>query len=137
MADIVSTQKVEKHKYTSYLTKATEYIDDAKNALERKHWNGAVLSAVHCTISSCDALTVFYIGKKHKGIKHSDAARLLSTVNDIPLSELKDKTNQFISVLDFKTPVEYGDRVFNSDEAHRVVKQADRFHSWVKQKLPL
>jgi hypothetical protein len=96
----------------------------------------AVLAGVHCAISACDALTIFFLGKRHKGIKHADAAKLLASIEGLDQKELKEKSSQFISILDFKTPVEYDKTVFDESDARRLLKRVERFYNWVKEKLP-
>lgn len=66
MIDVVETQKVEKHLYSNYLKKAQEYLEGMRDELENRRWNLAVLAGVHCTISACDALTIFFLGKNTK-----------------------------------------------------------------------
>ena len=99
---MVETQKVEKHLYSNYLRKVQEYLEGMKDELTDRRWNLAVLAGVHCAISACDALTVFFSGKKHKGIKHADAAKLLASIEGLDPKELREKSNQFISILDCK-----------------------------------
>jgi len=134
--DTVETQKVEEHLYSSYLKKAQEYLEGMKDELTNKRWNLAVLAGVHCTISACDALTIFFLGKKHKGIKHADAAKLLTSIEGLDPKELAEKSSQFISILDFKTPVEYDKTVFKESNVRELVKRVERFYSWVREKLP-
>jgi HEPN domain-containing protein len=134
--DVVETQKVEKHLYSNYLEKAQEYLDGMKDELNNKRWNLVVLAGVHCAISAGDALTIFFSGKKHKGIKHADAAKLLTSIEGLDPKELAEKSSQFISILDFKTPVEYDKTVFSESDAREFVKRVDRFYRWVKEKLP-
>lgn len=50
--------------------------------------------------------------------------------------ELKEKSSQFISILDFKTPVEYDKTLFREQDARELAKRVERFYSWVKEKLP-
>lgn len=133
---MVETQKVEKYMYSNYLRKAQEYLEGMKDELVNRRWNLAVLAGVHCAISACDALTVFFSGKKHKGIKHADAAKLLASIEGLDPKELREKSNQFISVLDFKTPVEYDKTVFTESDARELAKRVERFYDWVKEKLP-
>ncbi len=133
---MVETQKVEKHLYSNYLEKAREYLDGMKDELANKRWNLAVLAGVHCTISACDALTIFFLGRKHKGIKHADAAKLLASIEGIDPRKLREKSNQLISILDYKTPVEYDKTVFKESDAKELTKRVERFYSWVKGKLP-
>ena len=136
MIDVVETQKVEKHLYSNYLEKAQEYLEGMKDELANKRWNLVVLAGVHCTISACDALTIFFLGKKHKGIKHADAAKLLTSIEGLDPKELAEKSSQFISILDFKTPVEYDKTVFKESNVRELVKRVERFYSWVREKLP-
>jgi hypothetical protein len=136
VVEVVETQKVEKYMYSNYLRKAQEYLEGMKDELVNRRWNLAVLAGVHCAISACDALTVFFSGKKHKGIKHADAAKLLASIEGLDPKELREKSNQFISVLDFKTPVEYDKTVFTESDARELAKRVERFYDWVKEKLP-
>lgn len=133
---MVETQKIEKHLYSNYLKKAREYLDGMEDELTNKRWNLAVLAGVHCAISTCDALTIFFLGRKHKGIKHADAAKLLASIEGLDPKELREKSSQFISILDFKTPVEYGKTVFKESDARKLAKRVERFYNWVKGKLP-
>lgn len=133
---MIETQKVEKHLYSNYLEKAQEYFDGMKDELANKRWNLAVLAGVHCAISACDALTIFFLGRKHKGIKHADAAKLLASIEGLQPKELREKSNQFISILDFKTPVEYDQTMFKESDARELAKRVERFCRWVKDKLP-
>ncbi|MFQ6130230.1 MAG: HEPN domain-containing protein [Candidatus Hadarchaeaceae archaeon] len=128
--------QIEKHLYSNYLKKAREYLDGMKDELTNQRWNLAVLAGVHCAISACDALTIFFLGKKHKGIKHADAAKLLASIEGINSRELSEKSNQFISILDFKTPVEYDKTMFKEWDARELAKRIERFYGWVREKLP-
>jgi hypothetical protein len=76
------------------------------------------------------------VGRKHKGIKHADAARLLSSIEGLDPRELREKSNQLISILDFKTPVEYDKTVLTESDARELEKKVERFYGWVKEKLP-
>lgn len=133
---MVETQKVERHLHLNYLKKAREYLEGMKDELANGRWNLTVLAGVHCAISACDALTIFFLGKKHKGIKHADAAKLLISIEGLDQRELSEKTGQFIFILDFKTPVEYGKTVFVESDAQELAKRVERFYSWVNEKLP-
>jgi len=134
--NVVETQKVERHLHSNYLKKAREYLEGMKDELANGRWNLTVLAGVHCAISACDALTIFFLGKKHRGIKHADAAKLLISIEGLDQRELSEKTGQFIFILDFKTPVEYSKTVFVESDAQELAKRVERFYSWVNEKLP-
>jgi len=63
---MVEMQAVEKHLHSNYLKKAGEYLSGMKDELVKRRWNMAALAGIHCAISACDALTIFFLGKKHK-----------------------------------------------------------------------
>ena len=55
----MKTRNVEKQKHRNYLIKADEFFDMMNESFAKRKFNAAVLNAVHCAISSADALTVF------------------------------------------------------------------------------
>jgi len=63
------------------LRKSEECLDTASESLRTGRWNTAVINAVHCGISACDALTVFMLGVRHAGERHEDARSLFQTVS--------------------------------------------------------
>lgn len=132
---MIETQRVEKYLYSNYLKKADEYFKGMKDELNCKRWNLASLAAVHCAITANDSLCIFFLGEKHKGAKHSDAARLIARIKELDAKEIDEKAKQFASILTFKTPVEYDKTIFNQREAEELVKKVERFYLWAKEKL--
>lgn len=128
--------KVEKHLYLNYLQKADEFLEGMRDELESRRWNMAVVAGVHCAISACDAMTIFYLNVKHKGMRHADAARLLMGIEGIDSKELTEKASQLVSILDFKTPVEYDKTLLREKDARELAKKVERFFGWASGKLP-
>ena len=128
------TRKVSKSKYRNFLQKADEYLQSARNAFEREHWNSAVGNSVHCCINSADALLVFYLGIRSTGERHSDVLPLLPQLpfeSDVVSSKMK----QFSNVLSQKTKAEYTETLLSRKIADIALKETGRFYSWVKELL--
>jgi len=58
----INTKGIQRSEYKTYLKKAGEFYDTMLQAEERKKGNAVGLNAVHCAISSADAMLVFYAG---------------------------------------------------------------------------
>lgn len=104
-----------------------------KLALQESEWDAACLLAIHCAISSADALTVHFQGLRSKSQRHQDAAQL---VKKIPKPDAGEKTRLFLFVLDRKNLVEYEETLMSENKARTIVEQAERFYQWAKAQLP-
>ena len=124
---------IEKSNYRIYLQKAKEFYETMYQAKDRNNWNAVGLNGVHCTISSNDALLVFYAGIRPSSQDHNVAVELLSSSVKFP--EVKSKSQILRRILDKKNLIEYEDRDFTQKEALDIIKLVDRFYGWVKEKL--
>lgn len=129
----ITTRKVERSKYTIYLKKASEFYQTMQQAEKDRRWNAVGLNAVHCAISSCDAILVFYLGVRSSSDYHADAVSLLSSLSNI--SDAGQKSKTLSNILAKKNLVEYEDRDFLENEARTLIKLTERFFDWVKSKL--
>ena len=128
------TRHVDKSNFKNYLKKAEECFSAASECLRTKRWNAAVINAIHCGISACDALTVFMLGVRHAGERHEDAISLLQTVN-LPNNVLTTKSKQLSRLLEIKNAAEYEERLMNENDAKEAVRDTERFLNWVKEFL--
>lgn len=128
----MKTRNVDKHKYKNYLIKADEFFDSMNDSFAKKKFNAAVLNAIHCAISSADALTVFYKGIRHAGDKHEDVVAILNTLD---LSEIKNKNRQLLNLLTIKNSAEYEEKLMTESNASNSIKNVERFYKWVKDLL--
>lgn len=119
------TRHVGKSNFKNYLKKAEECFSVASECLRTKRWNAAVINAIHCGISACDALTVFMLGVRHAGERHEDAISLLQTVN-LPNNVLTTKSKQLSRLLEIKNAAEYEERLMNENDAKEAVKDTER-----------
>jgi HEPN domain-containing protein len=130
----IKTRKVEHGLYTNYLKKARESLEAATESLRAERWNAATIDAVHCGISSTDALTVFTIGVRHAGERHEDAIALLQTLN-LPRDIITTKGRQLSRLIGIKSASEYSEKLINEKEASEAVRDAERYLKWVEELL--
>ena len=128
----MKTRNVDKHKYANYLKKADEFFDIMKDSFAKRKFNATVLNAIHCAMSSADALTVFYKGVRHSGERHEDVVSLLNTLG---LPDMQSKNRQLLDLLRIKNSAEYEEKLMTETNASESIKNAERFNKWVKEML--
>ena len=129
---MIKTREVSKGLYLNYLRKAEEFYNAMKSEWDKKNYNSCVLCAIHCSISSADALTVFYRGVRHAGEKHQDVIKL---INDLEIDDIKNKVRHLSSLLDIKNNLEYEEKLTTENGALNAVKHTERFFLWIKDLL--
>ena len=134
MAREIRTRAVNRSFYENYLKKAEEFYRAMENSLQTGNWNACVVNAIHCAISSADALTVFYLGFRHAGDKHQDVLQLIAQIDFEP-RDIQSKNRQLSSLLMIKNRAEYEERLMNKSEATNAKKAAMRYHDWAKKML--
>ena len=101
-------------------------------AYEKGDWNMTVTAAVHCAISSADALTVKFKGVRHSGMRHESVVRLLNTLE---IQDISKKNRQLLNLLRLKSAAEYEHRLMSQSDAADATRDAERFYSWVREIL--
>ncbi len=130
----MKTVSVTKELYTNYLKKAAECFEAANDAILRQNNNAVVINAIHCAISSSDALLVFFKGIRSAGQSHEDVISLLRTL-DFNKDEINNKIRQLQRLLQIKNSAEYEEKLMSSQDAEYSVRDAERFYGWAKEKL--
>lgn len=128
----MKTRNVDKHKYINYLKKADEFFEIMKDSFAKRKFNATVLNAIHCAMSSADALTVFYKGVRHAGERHEDVVSLLNTLG---LPDMQSKNRQLLDLLRIKNSAEYEEKLMTETNASESIKNTERFNKWVKEML--
>lgn len=128
----MKTRNVDNHKYKNYVTKADEFFNAMNESFLKREFNAAVLNAIHCAMSSADALTVFYKGVRHADERHEDVVVLLNTLN---LPDMQSKNRQLLGLLRIKNSAEYEEKLMTETNASDSIKNAERFFKWVKNLL--
>ena len=134
MCPTVSTRSIRRSYFKNYLGKADQFYITMLLSYEKKLWNATVVNAIHCAISSADALTIFYLGFRHAGERHNDVIHLLNQL-EIDKKDLNKKIQQFSSLLSLKNEAEYNERLMGEKDANKAKKVCERFYSWVKVEL--
>ena len=129
----IKTKTIERSEYKPYLKKAGEFYDIMHQAEKLKKWNAVGLNAVHCAISSSDAMLTFYAGIRSAGDGHLAVIDLLRT--SVRLSDAKTKSETLRKILVKKNIIEYENRAFTQKEALEILKLAERFYTWVVSRI--
>ncbi len=129
------TRDVAKSLYSNYLKRAEECFHAAKNSFAIQEWNAATINAIHSCIAACDAICVYFLGKRHAGETHNDAVNLFKTIKTGD-EELNTNANRIIRILRIKNMAEYEERLVYKSEAEKVLKDCERFFEYVKKQLP-
>jgi uncharacterized protein (UPF0332 family) len=128
------TREVAKSFYTNYLKRAEECLHAAKNSFNNQEWNAAAINAIHSCIAACDAMCVYFLGKRHAGENHNDAVALFKIIKSS--KEINTNANRIARVLRIKNMAEYEERLVCISEAEKVLKDCERFLEYVKKELP-
>lgn len=128
------TKDVAKSFYTNYLKRAEECLHAAKNSFDNQEWNAATINAIRSCIASCDAMCVYFLGKRHAGENHNDAVALFKSIKSS--KEMNTNANRIARILRIKNMAEYEERLVYKSEAEKVLKDCERFFEYVKKVLP-
>ena len=130
-----STRDVHKSIYVNFIKKAEECFHASGFSFNAQEWNASAINAIHCCISACDAMCVYFLGKRHSGDSHEESVGLFRTVKENN-EEIKTNASRLLRTLAVKNIAEYEERLVNRAEAERILKNAERFLSFVKKELP-
>jgi len=127
----MSTRTVTKELYMNYLKKAEECFSAMNDEFAKGNYNSCVIAAIHCAISSADALTVFFKGVRHSGERHEDVIRLILSL-ELDKSELNRNIMHLSNLLSIKNKAEYEEKLTTQNGAFSALTNAERFFKWVK-----
>jgi uncharacterized protein (UPF0332 family) len=135
MTPKLKTRDVAKSLYTSYLKRAEECLSAAQHSFGIQAWNASTINAIHSCIAACDALCVYFLGKRHVGESHENAVNLLKTIK-IGDESINTNANRIIRILRIKNMAEYEERLVSKSDAEKVLKNCRRFLEYAKKELP-
>ncbi len=134
MTSKFKTRDVGKAHYVNFLKKAEECFHAARNSFASQEWNAAAINAIHCCIAACDAMCVYFLGKRHSGEDHNDAAGLFKTIRHD--EEINTNANRILRILRMKNMAEYEERLVYKTEAEKILKDCERFWEFAQEQLP-
>lgn len=129
-----TTRDVQKSLYVNFLKKSEECFHAAKNSFATEEWNASAINAIHSSISACNAMCTYYLGKRHAGESHEGAVNLFMTIKG-DNEELKANANRMLRVLRIKNMAEYEERLIYRPEAEKILKDSERFLEFIKKEL--
>lgn len=112
------------------LKRAAEFFESMRYATQTEQWNAAGLNAVHCAISSCDAVLVQYTEQRSASSDHEAAVNLLESLGEV--SDAKQKADTLRRILRQKHLIEYEDRSITQHDAAELAKLTERFYRWAE-----
>ena len=130
-----ATRDVQKSLYVNFLKRAEECFHAAKNSFAAKEWNAAAINTIHSCIAACDAMCVYFLGKRHAGENHEEVVNLFMTIKSNG-EEIKTNANRIPRILRIKNMAEYEERLVYQPETEKVLKDCERFFEFVKKELP-
>jgi len=134
MTPKLRTRDVSKSLYRNYLKRAEECLRAAENSFNNQEWNAVSINALHSCIAACDALCVYFLGKRHAGENHNDAVALFRTIKKS--EDINVNANRSSRILRIKNMAEYEERLVYKTEAEKVFKDCKRFFEYVTSELP-
>jgi hypothetical protein len=129
----IKTEEVEKGDYKVFARKAKDFYDIMLAAQEAGNWTATGLNAVHCVISSCDAVLTFHLGIRSISDDHMDAVELLQR---LPSAVESGEASTYRRIVGKKNLIAYENRDFRQAEAVEIAKLSERFYDWAMSKLP-
>lgn len=128
------TRDVNKAHYANFLKRAEECFHAARNSFVSQEWNAAAINAIHCAIAASDAMCVYFLGKRHSGEDHNDAAGLFKIIRHD--EEINTNANRILRILRMKNMAEYEERLVYKSETEKIMKDCEQFWEFVQEQLP-
>ena len=129
-----TTRDVQKSLYVNFLKRAEECLHAAQSSFSTQEWNASAINAIHACIAACDAMCVYFLGKRHAGEDHEEAANLFMTVKS-GNEDIKTNSNRLLRILRMKNMAEYEERLIYKGEAEKILKDCERFLEFIKKEL--
>lgn len=126
----IGTRPVSQVEARAYFRRAAEFYAALVAELRSGRWNSAALEGVQCAISATDALVGLRAGLRSKSPSHADAADLVRLYVSDP--QVKEQSNRFLRILSRKHLVQYESREFHESEARDILRDVDRYLTWIR-----
>jgi len=128
-------RRTDKSLFVNYLKKSRECFNAANNSFNSKEWNACAINAIHSCISACDAMCVYYLGRRHAGENHNEAVKLFKLTQPKE-RETGSNALRLSRILSVKNIAEYEGRLISRSEAEKILKDCKRFIEYARGKLP-
>ena len=126
------TRAIDQSGYIVYWNKAEEFFETMQHAYKNRMWTSVGLNAVHCVISSCDALLVKSQGLRSASEDHMQTVELLARA---PAEGIDKQVAAVRRIIAKKNVIAYENREFRESDASDIFKQVERFYRWAFEYL--
>ena len=134
MTPKLRTRDISKSYYRNYLKRAEECVRAAEHSLANQDWNAVSINSIHACIAACDAMCVYFLGKRHAGESHNDVVTLFKMIKSG--EEINVNANRITRILRIKNMAEYEERLVYKSEAEKVFKDCRRLLEYAIKELP-
>jgi HEPN domain-containing protein len=114
-----------------YLSKAEQFLEQARLALDAERFDAALLNAIHAAISGGDAVTVALVGRRSTDPDHQRSVDLLEEAA-ASTPEIRERSRQLRTLLARKNAVEYESRPASARDARDGVERSARIVDWAR-----
>jgi len=118
--------------HEEFLRKSDDFLEEARDAFVKARFDVAALNAAQSAINANDALTLRFLGKRATR-DHKEALKLNKQV----VTELNESEGRPLlrELLDAKRIYGYSAKNCSKREAERLLRNAQKFNSWVRKLL--
>lgn len=122
---------VSREKYIIFLKRAEQYRNAMKTSYEHGDYDATVGSAVHCTISVIDAISVLVLGKKSSAQNHNEIVILLNEIKTTDESEKSRVRGFVVQIISMKTLAEYEDNNMSKANAEKTMHLCEKVYVFI------
>lgn len=123
----VRTRKEDRSAAIDYFNKAEDNHKAMLSAFAAKHFNAVGTLALQCSVSSADALCVYFKGLRSVSQDDLDICEL---VGSVPLPEAAAQAAVLRRIIGRKNLVQYERRNVTAKEAEDLARAASAFYRW-------
>lgn len=120
---MTKARDVPRHEYRGFLSKAGDFLEAARAAVDKSAYSAAVSSCIHSAISAVDAITVMRTGKR-PAARHVESLELVRSV--LAGRGRADFERRYSFLLGLKNPAEYESTLMTARQAADALECAER-----------
>jgi hypothetical protein len=130
-AQSIKIRKLDRSHAKAFWKKARDFYQVMELAKDAANWNAVGLAAVHCVISTGDAVLVKLAGLRSTSENHRDTVALLRA--HVKREGVAAALRHMETVLAMKSDIEYSEHELLEARALELVKHAERFFAWADE----
>lgn len=129
------TKTVPRDRFMVFSNRAKQYHDSMDVAYQKDAYDACVSHAVHCAISSLDALSVKLIGKKASGQNHNEIVLLLKEEKITQELEKTRIIDAMLSLIEMKRVAEYDDKAMSKADAEKAMNLCRKVFAFAEKEI--